>query len=297
MQPSRDIARLIEIVAALRHPQSGCAWDKEQSFETIAPYAIEEAYEMADAVGRNDMRDLKEELGDLLFQVVFQSRIAEERGYFDLGGVVEAITQKMIDRHPHVFGNRCHLAPEERKSLWDAFKTAEKAAKKLARKETAGANSAGDGELQCGLLGDVPIALPGLTRAVKLQAIAATVGFDWNDARLVLEKICEETAELETALEQGKPREIEEEIGDVLFALANLARHVQVDPEAALRRANGRFERRFRFIENELARKGKTPAEVELEEMEALWNVAKQCEVQSPDVEQHEVPAGSRHSS
>jgi len=297
MQPSRDISRLIEIVAALRHPQSGCAWDKEQSFESIAPYTIEEAYEIADAVARNDMRDLKEELGDLLLQVVFQSRIAEERGCFDLGGVVEAITQKMIDRHPHVFGNTRHLAPEEPKALWDTLKTAEKAAKKLARKETSGANSAGDGELQCGLLGDVPIALPGLTRAVKLQAIAATVGFDWNDARLVLEKICEETAELEAALERGRPSETAEEIGDVLFALANLARHVQVDPEAAIRRANGKFERRFRFIENELARKGKTPAEVELEEMEALWNVAKQCEVQSPDAEQREVHASSRQSS
>jgi nucleoside triphosphate diphosphatase len=278
MQPSRDIARLIDILAALRQPQGGCGWDREQTFETIVPYTIEEAYEIADAVARNDMRDLKEELGDLLLQVVFQSRIAEERGYFDFGGVVEAITQKMIRRHPHVFGDRRDLTPEQRDALWNAFKAAEKAAKSFAAEGTCGAKGDRDGALQDGLLDDVPIALPGLTRAVKLQAKAAAVGFDWNNARLVLEKIGEESAELSVALERGKPGEIEDEIGDVLFALANLARHVQADPEAAIRRANGKFERRFRFIENELARNAKTPAEAGLDEMETLWKLAKQME-------------------
>jgi ATP diphosphatase len=278
MQPSRDIARLIDIVAALRQPQGGCGWDREQTFETIVPYTIEEAYEIADAVARNDMRDLKEELGDLLLQVVFQSRIAEERGYFDFGGVVEAISQKMIRRHPHVFGDMRDLAPEQRNALWNAFKAAERAAKRLGAKETCGANSAQGGASESGLLDDIPIALPGLTRAVKLQAKAAAVGFDWNDARLVLEKISEESAELKAALERGKAGEVEDEIGDVLFALANLARHVQADPEAAIRRANGKFERRFRFIENELARNAKTPAEAGLDEMETLWKLAKQME-------------------
>jgi nucleoside triphosphate diphosphatase len=286
MQPSRDIARLIDIVAALRQPQGGCGWDREQTFETIVPYTIEEAYEIADAVARNDMRDLKEELGDLLLQVVFQSRIAEERGYFDFGGVVEAISQKMIRRHPHVFGDRRDLTPEQRDALWNALKAGERAAKRLGAKETCGANSAQGGASESGLLDDIPIALPGLTRAVKLQAEAAAVGFDWNDARLVLEKIGEESAELKAALERGKPGEIEDEIGDMLFALANFARHVQADPEAAIRRANAKFERRFRFIENELARQGKMLAETGLQEMEALWSAAKQREIEPQAVEQ-----------
>ena len=297
MQPSRDIARLIEIVAALRHPESGCTWDREQTLETIVPYTIEEAYEIADAVARNDMRDLKEELGDVLLQVVFQSRIAEERAYFDFDSVVEAITQKMIRRHPHVFGEARELSPEELKAHWSAIKSGEKAAKEEAARGSFDATGVESAMPQSSLLDDVPIALPGLTRAVKLQAKAATVGFDWNNARLVLEKIREETAELEAALEQGKPSDIEDEIGDVLFALANLGRHLQVDPEAAIRFANGKFERRFRFIESELARKGKTPAAAGLDEMEALWNLAKQWEAQSEDAHQDEVHAGSRRAS
>lgn len=282
MQPARDIVRLIEIVAALRHPQNGCAWDREQTFETIVPYTIEEAYEIADAVARDDMCDLKEELGDLLLQVVFQSRIAEERACFDFGGVVEAISQKMIRRHPHVFGDARGLSPGELKSLWSAIKRGEQAAKEEAGRATFGANGAGGGAPQSGLLNHVPMALPGLTRAVKLQAKAATVGFDWNDANMVLAKIREEIAECEAALAHGKPSEVEEEIGDTLFALANLARHVDVDPEAAIRRANAKFESRFRFIEDELARLGKTPAASGLEEMEALWNAAKRRESDSP---------------
>src|SRR5262249_37981586 len=290
MQPSRDISRLIEIMAALRHPESGCSWDREQTFETIVPYTIEEAYEIADAVARNDMRDLKEELGDLLLQVVFQSRIAEERAHFGFGCVVEAITQKMIRRHPHVFGEARNIS-SGLKALWSAIKTEEKAAPYEAARGTFDANGVRSSAPQSGLLDDVPIALPGLTRAVKLQAKAATVGFDWNDAKLVLEKICEEIAELEVALEHGKLGEVANEIGDVLFALANLARHVQVDPEAAIRSANGKFERRFRFIERELARNGKTPAAAGLAEMEALWNDAKQWEAKSRDAEQLEIHA------
>jgi nucleoside triphosphate diphosphatase len=263
---------------------------------SIVPFTIEEAYEIADAIARKDMRDLKEELGDLLLQVVIQSRIAEERGNFDFGGVVEAITQKMIRRHPHVFGEVRELSPGKLKALWSAIKTGEKAAKKQLDGRTGDARGVGGGALESGLLDDVPIALPGLTRAIKLQARAATVGFDWDDARLVLEKLREETAELESALEGGKPRDLQEEIGDVLFALANLARHVRVDPEAAIRAANGKFERRFRFIEDELARKGKTPAAAGLEEMEVLWNMAKQREVQPQDAEQHDVHVRLRPS-
>jgi nucleoside triphosphate diphosphatase len=296
MKPSRDIARLIEIVAALRQPEGGCAWDREQTFETIVPFTIEEAYEIADAIARKDMRDLKEELGDLLLQVVIQSRIAQERGNFDFGGVVEAITQKMIRRHPHVFGEARELSPGELKALWSTIKTREKAEKKQLDGRTGDARGVRVGALESGLLDDVPIALPGLTRAIKLQARAATVGFDWDDARFVLEKLREETAELEFALESGKPRELQEEIGDVLFALANLARHVRVDPEAAIRAANGKFERRFRFIEDELAGKGKTPAAAGLEEMEVLWNMAKQREVQPQDAEQHDVHVRLRPS-
>jgi nucleoside triphosphate diphosphatase len=286
MQPSRDIARLIEIVQALREPLSGCAWDREQTFETIVPYTIEEAYEIADAVARGDMADLREELGDLLLQVVFQSRIAEEHACFDFGAVVEAITQKMIRRHPHVFGEASDLTPEMRKALWSAIKTEEKAAKEEAERGPCDANGIAKEASHRSLLDDVPIALPGITRAVKLQAKAASVGFDWNDVRLVLEKIHEETAELKAALEQGKPSDIEDEIGDLLFAVANLARHVQTDPEAAVRRANAKFERRFGFIENGLARKNKTAAAAGLAEMELLWNAAKRSE--APQVNDRE---------
>jgi nucleoside triphosphate diphosphatase len=264
MRPSRDTNRLIEIMAALRSPGTGCAWDLEQTFETIVPFTIEESYEIADAVARGDMNNLKEELGDLLLQVVFQARIAEERGLFDFGGVVEAITQKMLRRHPHVFGTPCGLSADEVKALWERIKQDEKTAR----------DSAGPASSES-ILAGIPLALPGLSRAVKLQAKASTVGFDWNDARLVIEKIREETDEIEAALDAGEAAAIAEEIGDLLFSTANLARHVKADPEDAIRRANAKFERRFRFIEEALARDGMAPGDTVLEQMEALWNTAK----------------------
>jgi ATP diphosphatase len=260
MQKSRDIQRLLEIMAALRAPQTGCPWDLKQTFSTIAPYTIEEAYEVADAIARDDLADLKDELGDLLLQVVFHARMAEEQGAFDFGDVVEAITAKMIRRHPHVFGDKRDLAPDEVNALWSQIKAREKA-EKPTRNES--------------LLADVPVALPGLTRAVKLQAKAATVGFDWNDARLVLDKIREETAEIEAALASEDAAAIAEETGDLLFAVANLARHIGADPEAAIRGTNEKFARRFAYIESEIARSGKKLGEVSLAEMDALWNAAK----------------------
>jgi nucleoside triphosphate diphosphatase len=258
MQKSRDINRLLEIMTALRNPQTGCPWDIEQTFATIAPYTIEEAYEVADAIARDDLADLKDELGDLLLQVVFHARMAQEQNAFDFGDVVESITAKMIRRHPHVFGAKRDLSPDEVKGLWAKIKAEEKAARP-----------------QEGLLADVPVGLPGLTRAVKLQSKASTVGFDWNDARLVLDKIREETREIEAALDAKDDAAILDEIGDLLFAVANLARHVGADPEAAIRGTNAKFERRFGHIETEIRRRGQNLAEVSLAEMDVLWNDAK----------------------
>ncbi len=266
MQPSSDIKRLLEIMAALRTPGTGCGWDLTQTFETIVPYTIEEAYEVADAVARGDMADLRDELGDLLLQVVFHARMAEEKGSFDFGGVVEAVTQKMIRRHPHVFSDARDLPAGEVEALWARIKAEEKAAKDAANPENA------DG---AGLLNNIPIDLPGLSRAVKLQTKASSVGFDWNDVRLVLDKIREETSEIEEALDAGEKDAIEDEIGDLLFAVANLARHARIDPESAIRRTNAKFERRFHFIERELGRQGVTLDEATLGEMDALWNAAK----------------------
>jgi nucleoside triphosphate diphosphatase len=269
-RPSRDIADLLRIMAALRTPGSGCPWDLEQDFASIAPYTIEEAYEVAEAIEKGDLADLRDELGDLLLQVVFHARMAQEQGAFDFGGVVEAITTKLIRRHPHVFGDARSLPPSAVKALWGEIKAAEKAERRAAR-EAAGQRP----EEHRGLLADIPANLPGLTRAVKLQATASTVGFDWNDARLVLDKLREELGEIEEALDAGNKQHVAGEVGDLLFAVANLARHLDVDPEAALRGTNAKFERRFGFIERELERQGRSTAEASLDEMDALWNAAK----------------------
>jgi ATP diphosphatase len=260
MRPSRDIGRLLDIMAALRTPGTGCPWDLEQSFETIAPYTIEEAYEVADAIERGDMTDLCDELGDLLLQVVFHAEIAKARGAFDFGAVVEAITAKMIRRHPHVFGDARDLRPDQVKALWGEIKAAERASKPAAPKAA---------------LAGVPLGMPGLTRALKLQERAGKVGFDWNDARAVIAKIREEIDEVEAELDAGREDLAQAEVGDLLFALANLARHLKADPEAALRGTNAKFERRFAYIEAALANLGKKPAEATLAEMDALWNEAK----------------------
>jgi nucleoside triphosphate diphosphatase len=272
MQPSSDIKRLLEIMAALRSPETGCGWDLAQTFETIAPYTIEEAYEVADAIARRDMADLQDELGDLLLQVAFHARIAEESGAFDFGGVVEAITQKLIRRHPHVFSDARDLPPEAVEAVWARIKAEEKAAK------AAGRNAKSHEAPGSALLDDIALALPGLSRAVKLQTKASSVGFDWNDIRVVLDKIREETREIEAALESGRQDAIADEIGDLLFAVANLARHAKVDPESAIRGANAKFARRFGFIERELANQGLTLDEATLDEMDELWNAAKSVE-------------------
>ncbi len=270
MQPSPDIRRLIEIMAALRDPVSGCPWDVEQTFASIAPFTIEEAYEVADAIERGDAEDLRDELGDLLLQVVFHARMAEEAGSFDFGGVVEAITTKLIRRHPHVFGDACKINADAVKSLWGRIKADEKRQRAQAR-AAAGVPA----EAPAGALGGVPAALPALLRALKLQQRAAKVGFDWSDVRAVLAKLSEEIAEVEAELAGGSREALTSEVGDVLFAVVNLARHLDIDAEAALRGANAKFERRFAHIENRLAESGRKPEGADLEEMEALWTEAK----------------------
>lgn len=270
MNKSPDIAKLLEIMAALRTPGTGCPWDLEQDFQTIAPYTIEEAYEVADAIARNDLADLKDELGDLLLQVVFHARMAEERDAFDFAAVVDAIIAKMLRRHPHVFGETRGLSAEAVKGLWSKIKAEEKAERRRTR--------AAAQDEKTGLLADVPLALPGLTRAVKLQSKASTVGFDWNDPRAVLAKIREETDEIEDALAKGDKAEVCAEIGDLLFAVANLARHLNGDPESAIRLTNAKFERRFAFIEAELGRRGIALKDAGLAEMDVLWNEAKRRE-------------------
>jgi ATP diphosphatase len=268
MTPSRDISRLIEIMAALRTPVTGCPWDLEQDFQTIAPYTIEEAYEVADAIARSDFEDLRDELGDLLLQVVYHARMAQEQGSFDFGEVVEAITRKMIRRHPHVFAdNGGQIAPAGVKSAWERIKAEEKAERAAHR--PADATPSGS------LLSGVKTGQPSLARALELQRKAGTVGFDWNDARAVLKKIREEADEIEAALDRANAEELAAETGDLLFAVVNLARHIKTDPEMALRGANAKFERRFAHIERALAAKGREPKDASLDEMDALWNEAK----------------------
>jgi len=299
MKPSRDISRLIEIMAALRTPVTGCPWDLEQSFETIAPYTIEEAYEVADAIERRDLADLKDELGDLLLQVAYHSRLAEEQGAFAFGDVVEAVTKKMIRRHPHVFGDGTARDPAAIKATWDQLKAGERAEKAAERARLSGGRPpAGEGPVT---LADVPPTLPALTRAIKLQDKAAKVGFDWPNLLPVFEKLKEEIAEFEEVALPHDPRgkgapsgrlaerksegaiknspdAIKEEFGDILFAMANIARHLDINPEDALRGANRKFVRRFAHIENVLAERGKTPSQSTLQEMDALWDEAKALE-------------------
>ena len=273
MQPSRDIQRLIDIMAALRAPGTGCPWDLEQTFATIVPYTLEEAYEVADAIERGDFADLRDELGDLLLQVVFHARMAEEAGHFDFGDVVEAITTKLIRRHPHVFAYARDLSPEDVKALWGRIKAEEKRERAEAR-----AGQGAQPESRASVLSGVPIAMPALTRALKLQEKAGKVGFDWNDARAVLAKLREEMDEIEVEIDAREVEKVAAEVGDLLFAVANLARHLGVDPESALRGANAKFERRFGYIETRLAADGRAPEHASLEEMEALWNEAKRLE-------------------
>jgi ATP diphosphatase len=273
LTPSRDIARLLEIMRALRTPGSGCPWDLEQDFSSIAPYTLEEAYEVADAIARGDLDDLREELGDLLLQVVFHARMAQEQGSFDFGDVVEAITTKLLRRHPHVFGDAHGLTPKAVEGLWERIKAEEKA-----ERRARGGN--GDRRESIGALAGVPVALPALTRALKLQQKAGKVGFDWNDPLAVLAKIREEADEIAQAIAAGDRKQAEGEVGDLMFAVVNLARHLDVDPEAALRATNQKFGRRFASIENALAERGKSPKQSTLEEMDALWDAAKAEEKQ-----------------
>ena len=264
MKPSRDITRLIEIMAALRTPGSGCPWDLEQNFRTIAPYTLEEAYEVADAIARDDLTGLKDELGDLLLQVVFHARMAEERKAFDFADVVEAITTKLIRRHPHVFGDADGKTAKAVEGLWARIKAEEKAER-------------GE-EAAKGALAGVPVSLPALTRALKLQDKAGRVGFDWNNPRAVLAKIREEADEIEAELDQGNSARTADEVGDLLFAVVNLARHLDADPEGVLRETNLKFERRFAAIERALSAHGKSPKDASLAEMDKLWDEAKAAE-------------------
>lgn len=273
MEASKDISRLIEIMEALRQPETGCPWDVVQTFETIKPYTIEEAYEVADAIERKDMNDLCEELGDLLLQVVFHARIAEERGEFAFGDVVEAVTSKMIRRHPHVFAVSAANTPDSVKLQWDQIKAEEKR-ERAERRARRGITE----DFKAGFLGGVQRSQPALTEALKLQEQAARIGFDWSDPAPILDKIEEEIAELREALAEGKPEKVSDELGDLIFALVNIGRHVKADPEDALRGTNTKFRRRFNHIETSLTENGETLQEASLERMEDLWQAAKRIE-------------------
>lgn len=256
------IERLLAIMRRLRDPEGGCPWDLQQDFDTIVPYTLEEAYEVADAIERGAWDELEGELGDLLLQVVYHAQMGAEAGLFDFDSVANAVSDKMVARHPHVFGNESRDKSAARQSAdWERIKAAERA-----------------GRAQDGALEGVAAALPALTRAVKLQKRAARVGFDWPSTEQVLDKIIEEAGELTEARDKLTPRELFEEFGDLLFALANLARHLGVDPEAALRHANAKFTRRFKAVEDALEARGKRPEESDLAEMDALWEAAKRAE-------------------
>jgi ATP diphosphatase len=256
-QPAID--RLLQIMARLRDPEDGCPWDIEQDFATISPYTIEEAYEVDDAIARGQWGEMKDELGDLLFQVVFQSQIAQDKGLFGFQDVARSIADKMVSRHPHVFGDESNAKSAEQQTRdWETVKAAERAAK-----------------ARGGVLDDVALGLPALMRAEKLQKRAARVGFDWPEIGQVIDKIAEEARELAAERDRADPEKLTEEMGDLLFVMANLARHLKVDPETALRQANRKFTRRFQFIEAALAAEGRRPEDSDLAEMDALWDKAK----------------------
>jgi len=264
-QPTTAIAQLIEVMARLRHPETGCGWDLVQDFPTIAPYTIEEAYEVEDAIARGDPATLLDELGDLLFQVVYHARMAEERGWFAFDDVARTIADKMVRRHPHVFGEAEARSAEQQTAAWEVQKAAERAAR-----------------AERGTLAGIPQGLPALTRAAKLTRRAGRVGFDWPDAAAVLDKLEEEAAELRAELADGTeppdPAALRDEVGDLLFVLANLARKLDLDPEDCLRGANRKFERRFGYVEQTLEFEGKSPADSSLDRMEELWSEAKRRE-------------------
>lgn len=260
--PAAQMERLLAIMRALRDPETGCPWDIEQTFATIAPYTIEEAYEVADAIDRADMDDLRGELGDLLFQSVFHAQMAQDAGHFDFNDVARTMSDKMVTRHPHVFGDDSRDKSSDQQSAdWEAIKAAERATRDEGR-----------------TLDGVAIGLPALLRALKLQKRAARVGFDWPDVGHVIDKIAEEAAEVVEARDTLTQDEVTEEVGDLLFVMANLARHLNVDPEDALRKANAKFQRRFDAVEDSLAEIGKTPAQSDLAEMDALWDAVKATE-------------------
>ncbi|AGI68307.1 protein mazG [Octadecabacter antarcticus 307] len=264
--PAQQMDRLLAIMAALRDPKTGCPWDIEQTFATIAPCTIEEAYEVADAIARGDMDDLRGELGDLLFQSVFHAQMADDAGHFNFSDVARTMSDKMVARHPHVFGPEANTSSQDKSadqqsSDWEVIKAAERAGKNQGR-----------------TLDGVAVGLPALLRAFKLQKRAARVGFDWPDVGHVIDKIAEEAAEVVEARDTLTQDQVTEEVGDLLFVMANLARHLDVDPEVALRQANAKFQRRFEFIEDALARDGRTPSDSDLAEMDALWDAAKVAE-------------------
>ena len=260
--PKGGMPRLIEIMRALRDPNAGCPWDIEQTFQTIAPYTIEEAYEVADAIERQNWLELRGELGDLLLQSVYHTQMASEAGLFDFDDVANDISDKMVARHPHVFGEESRdKSADQQTQDWEKIKAAERAAKQRG-----------------GVLDDVALGLPALMRAVKLQKRAARVGFDWPDISMVVDKIVEEARELSEAQDENDHAHLAEEYGDLLFVIANLGRHLKIDPEEALRSANNKFTRRFRFIEAELKKRGISPEDSDLKEMDALWDAAKAAE-------------------
>jgi len=263
----RPIERLLSIMRRLRDPERGCPWDVEQTFATIAPYTIEEAYEVADAIASDDMEALREELGDLLLQVVYHAQMAAEAGRFDFDAVADAISDKMVERHPHVFADGDVKDARAQTAAWEARKAEER----TARAAASGRRPS--------VLDNVPTALPALMRAEKLQKRASRVGFDWPDPEQVITKIEEELQELREEMAAGAPADrLEDETGDLLFAVANLARHLRIDPEVALQRTNRKFERRFRAIERRLGQQGRSVSDSSLDEMEAAWQEAKRTE-------------------